>query len=344
MKVLMVGLGSIGQRHLRNLKRLLGDEVEILAWRTRRLSHVLTDQMTILPDADLERTDQIKVFGDLDAALAVAPDVVFVTNPSSLHLSTALAAAQAGCHLFVEKPISHNLDDVEELIGLVERKGLVAAVGYQMRYHPCLRLLKSLIEEEAVGPLLSVRHEQGEYMPNWHRYEDYRRLFGARRDLGGGVILSQIHELDTVYWLYGLPDRLFALGGHWSTLEIDVEDVVSLLMECRYADRPLPVHLQQDYLRRPQVRTYQVAGEGGIITADLVTNEVRVADASSGQVTVHRFEGFQRNQMYLDELQCFIACLRGEATPMVGLREGLKSLRLAVAAHRSIETGEVALL
>jgi predicted dehydrogenase len=340
----MVGLGGIGQRHLRNLRTLLGDQVEIMAWRTRRLGHVLTDQLTILSGANLESYYAIQVFSALDEALAQEPDVVFVTNPSSLHMPVALAAAEAGCHLFIEKPLSHSLAGVDRLVEMVEQRNLVTLVGYQLHFHPCLRLAKELLDKEAIGLLLAARLEVGEYLPGWHTYEDYRQMYASRRDLGGGVILSQIHELDLVYWLFGMPCRVFALGGHWSSLEIDVEDTASILLECQYAGRPLPVHVQQDYVQRPPSRTCQIVGDKGKILVDLHALEVHVIQAETSQADVHRFEGFQRNQIFLDELSHFLSCLRGEEEPVVNVRDGAQSLRIALAAHRSIETGEVVTL
>jgi predicted dehydrogenase len=334
----MVGLGSIGQRHVRNLKALLGDDVEVLAWRQRRRQHVLTDALTIQPGAQLDEFYGITTFDDLDSALNAGPDVVFVTNPNSLHVSVARAAARAGCHLFIEKPLSHTLDGIDELIDLMESQRLVAMVGFNMRFHPVLTFVKSLLDADAIGPLLAVRHEHGEYMPGWHPYEDYRELAGARRDQGGGVLLAQIHDLDMVFWLYGMPSQVFALGGHWTSLEIDVEDVASLLLECRHRGRALPVHVQQDFVRRPQVRRHEVIGERGTIVADCVENVVRVTDHDSGEVTVRSFDAFRRNDMFVDELKHFLACVRHEAAPPVGLREARESLRLALAAHHSIDT------
>ena len=101
-----------------------------------------------------------------------------------------------------------------------------------MRFHPCLQRLHELVQEKKVGRILSVRAEIGEYLPGWHTYEDYRQMYASRQDLGGGVILSQIHELDYLYWLFGLPRSVYALGGHLSRLEIDVEDTADILMEC----------------------------------------------------------------------------------------------------------------
>ena len=341
MKVLMAGLGGIGQRHVRNLRTLLGSDVDIIAYRTRRLRHVLTDRLQIEPGSDLEEKYQVRAYEDVDQAIAQGPDVVFICNPSSLHIPIALSAAKAGCHLFIEKPLSDSYDGVEELISLVEDQHLIATVGYQMRFHPCLQHLRSLLRRQAIGQVLTVRVEVGEYLPGWHAYEDYRQMYASRRDLGGGAILSQIHELDYIYWLFGLPRRVFALGGHLSSLEIDVEDTASILMECVVDGQPVPVHVHQDYVQRPPSRTCQVIGDTGKILVDFHGPTVRVFDGLGQLAESRAFEGFQRNQLFLDELNHFLACVKGDETPMVTVREGAQSLRMALAAKESLEMGDV---
>ena len=253
MKILMVGLGGIGQRHLRNLRALLGERAEILAWRVRRLSHVVTPTLQSDESRDVEQVYDIRVFDSLDAALAEQPHVAFICNPSSLHIASALACVRAGCDLFLEKPVSHNLDGLAELLQAVEAHRRVVMVGYQLRFHPCFLALQRAVRERRLGDLLAVRSHVGEYLPGWHPYEDYRQMYASRADLGGGVLVTQIHEFDYLYALFGVPRRLFALGGHWSHLEIDVEDAASTLMEFQFGGRLLPVHLQQDYIQRPPV-------------------------------------------------------------------------------------------
>jgi len=338
LKVLFAGLGSIGQRHVRNLRALLGDEVEILAHRSRGQSPVFNPDMTVRPGADLETTYNIRSFSNLDNALAERPDAVFVTNPNTLHLPVALAAAQAGCHLFIEKSLSHSLDGLDELIELVERKGLVALVGYQFRFHPGLRLIKSLIDEGRLGQLAAAHIVNGEYLPDWHPYEDYRDTHPARRDLGGGCLRIQTHEFDYALWLFGMPKRVFAVGGHLSRLEVDVEDSVSVLLHCQHQDRPLPVHIHLDYLQRPPQRVCELVGDAGKVHYDYYANQVELYETATRTVEIHRFEGFDRNQMFMDELQHFLACLRGEEEPIVDLREGARSLRISLAADASLQT------
>ena len=214
MKILFCGLGSIGQRHVRNLRKLLGDEVGILAYRTRKQSPVLNQDMTVQAGADIEQIYGIRSFANLDDALAERPDAVFVTNPNLLHLQVALAAARAGCHLFIEKPLSHSLDGIDELIEIVQRKKLVAFVAYQFRFHPGLRLMKTFIEEGRLGRLSAAHIVNGEYLPDWHPYEDYRQSHAARREQGGGCLSIQTHELDYAPWLFGMPSQSLLSAGN----------------------------------------------------------------------------------------------------------------------------------
>jgi len=341
MKILMIGLGGIGQRHLRNLRAVLDADVEIIAHDPRSNPPVLTDQLQVEPGASLKQKYNLRIYPDLEQALKFKPEVAFVCNPTSLHVPAAIRAAQAGCHLFIEKPLSHTLAQVDELIRLVESRGLKAAVGYQMRFHPCLQRLHALIQEKKIGQILSVRAEIGEYMPGWHTYEDYRQMYASRRDLGGGVILSQIHEFDYLYWLFGLPRRMYTLGGHLSGLEIDVEDTADTLMECMLDGHPVPVNLHQDYIQRPLSRFCEVFGDAGKIRVDIRALTVDVFDGAGSQIEASSYKDFQRNQLFLDELKWFLEYLQGKKTPLVDLRTGVQSLRMALAAKESLETGKV---
>jgi predicted dehydrogenase len=341
VKLLVAGLGGIGQRHVRNLRTLLGPEVEIAAYRVRRDPHVLSDDLRIAAESGLEERYGLRVFTDLDAALERQPDAVFVCNPTSLHMEVALTSAAAGCGLFIEKPLSHDTARVDELVELVERRRLTAFVGYQLRFHPCLTRLSELLAQGVVGRIVAVQVEVGEYLPAWHAYEDYRRMYASRAELGGGVVLSQIHELDYVYWLFGAPRRVFALGGHLSDLEIDVEDVASVLFECVIDGRPVPVHVHQDYLQRPAARTCKVIGDAGKIVVDLRAATVTVYDAQGELSEQSDFAGFERNELFLREAAHFLACLKGEDAPRVTVRDAAQSLKMALGAKESLSSGRV---
>lgn len=342
MKILMAGLGGIGQRHVRNLRLLKGFDVDIIAFRYRNNSPVLTDQLNVVPDADLAGKYSIKEYGDIDKALGEKPDVVFICNPSSLHVPLALKAARAGCNLFIEKPLSHNLEQVEELIEVVESQHIKAVVGYQMRFHPCLLRLYSLIQERAVGRITSVRVEVGEYLPDWHTYEDYRQMYASRKELGGGVVLTQIHELDYIYWLFGLPTRVFSIGGHLSSLEVDVEDTADILMECFVDNHLVPVSVHLDYIQRPSKRVCEIVGDAGKIIVDFRELTLTAFDALGNLSETNLYEGFDRNQLFINELKYYFEYLQGNLqSPLVLLHEAAQSLRMAFAVKESLRTGNI---
>jgi predicted dehydrogenase len=332
---LVVGLGAIGQRHARNLRALLGPGLRLSAYRVRGLAHVVTPQLEADAGRDVERVLGIEAFGDLDDALAQRPDIAIVANPTSAHVDVALACARAGCHLFVEKPLSHTLDGIDQLTREVEARGRVAMVGYQLRFHPGFERFAEVVESGRLGNLLAVRATVGEYLPDWHKYEDYRTMYAARADLGGGVVLTQIHEYDYLCALFGMPQRLFALGGRWSRLDLDVEDTASVLMECAQGERPLPVHLAQDYLQRPTSRTCEAVGDRGKALLDFALRTVTVWE-DGVQTARDELESFDRNDLYLAELRHFLKCVAGGMQPVVDLREGRKSLEIALAVKRSI--------
>jgi len=341
MKILFAGLGSIGQRHVRNLRSLLGSKVDLLAYRARGASPLLTDSLEVDQSATVEEKYSIRSYDDLDQALAQSPQAVFVCNPTRHHVRVALAAACAGCHLFIEKPLSDRLDGLDDLIACCNRRGLVALVGYQMRFHPALQRVRALLERGAVGSLIGVIVEVGEFLPSAHPYEDYRQSYAGRADLGGGVVLSHSHELDYICWLFGMPRRVYSQGGHRSSLEVDVEDVSSALMECVVDERPLGVHVSQDFVQRPAVETCQIVGDAGKVRVDLRAPLLEVFDAHGRLVECQSFEGFRRNDLFTRELTHFLACLDGLESPAVTLGDAARSLRVALAIKESMTSGQV---
>ena len=320
MKVLIAGLGSAGQRHAQNLHDL---GHELLAYRVRGDPFQL-----VFPE-----------YRDLGRALDQRPDVVFVTNPTSLHLPVALTAAKRGCHLFIEKPLSHTLEGVAELKTAVRARGLTAMVGCQLRFHPLLIQARQLLQDGAIGRVVSARIHAGEYLPDWHPDEDYRQGYSARQDLGGGVILTVIHELDYAQWLFGEVERVTAVVAHRSALEIDVEDNADVILETVSG---AAVHVHLDYLQRPPARGMTVIGEGGTLEWDYYAGSLRWWRASAG-----RWESVQqpvdheqmRTQLFIDELKHFLDCIERGVEPRIPLSEGERALDLALKAKRSAASG-----
>jgi predicted dehydrogenase len=325
MKILIAGFGSIGRRHFRNLLAL--GESDILFYRTGH---------SILPSDELEG---YVVETDLSEALAHHPDAMIVANPTALHLDVAIPAAEAGCHVFLEKPISHNLDRIDHLQEAVQRGGGQVFVGYQFRFHPVLRQVKRWLDEGAIGRPLSVHAHWGEYLPGWHPWEDYRQGYSARLDLGGGVILTLSHPLDYVRWLVGEVEALWAFTGRLGDLQLDVEDCAEIGL--RFASGALGgLHL--DYLQRPPAQRLEIIGVQGTIQW-----EGAYSSASLFRLDCEEWEvfptpqGFERNTLFLEQMRHFLDVARGYAQPLCTLQDGIEVLRLALAAHASQAQGQL---
>ncbi|MEO6235399.1 MAG: Gfo/Idh/MocA family oxidoreductase [Vicinamibacterales bacterium] len=331
MRILIAGLGAIGQRHARNLRALRGGDLELLAFRTRRLPHVVTESLQSDDTRDVEAELGITVYDNLDEALGARPDAVFICTPSSRHLDIAERAAGAGCHLFIEKPVSHTLDGLDRLRELVESRRLAVLVGCQWRFHPAIKWLRDVLREGTLGPLVRVAMDYGEYLPDWHPYEDYRASYAARAELGGGVVLTQIHDYDLAWSLFGPPRTITAAGGHLSDLEIDVEDTV----EAQLDGGSVPVTIRQSFATRPPRRTISVEGDAGSVMLDLLGGTI---SSHPRIVAAGAFAGYARNQMFVDEADHFLACVDGRASSLVPLDEGIAVLRLALAVRDAMRT------
>lgn len=339
-RVLFIGLGGIGQRHLRNLRASFGDQIQVDAFRVRRERTLLDDTLRVVPDSDVELALNVQVFTDLERALARSPELVFVTNPSSLHVPVALSAARAGAHVFIEKPLSHSLQDTELLAEVLDQSGRQGFVAYQLRRHPGFKLLRDRLFEGTIGAPLCVRAEVGEYLPGFHPYEDYRRMYASRRELGGGVTLSQIHEIDLLYALFGMPERVFAFGGKISSLEVDVDDLTSAVLEFRRKDGGRVIgELHQDFFQRPPSRSLCIVGERGRLQWSLSEKNFSRWDAAGDRVEFADYTEYPRNQAFQDELSYFMSCIQQGERPDVDVRAGAASLRIALALLSSQASG-----
>ncbi|MCA1646468.1 MAG: Gfo/Idh/MocA family oxidoreductase [Chloroflexi bacterium] len=216
--------------------------------------------------------------------------------------------------------------------------GKLLVVGYNLRFHPGLARFRQLVQGGAVGKPISARAEAGEYLPDWHPWEDYRASYSGRRDLGGGVLLTFSHEIDSLCWILGAPASVMAMAVHASSLEIDTEDVAELVLQ--FPNGPLAsVHV--DYLRRPARRSIEIVGEEGVLRWEYEENRVlRYAPATRQWRVEEGDRRFQRNDMYLAELQHLAACVRGEVeSPRVDGQQAAAILAIARAAQQSSVAG-----
>jgi predicted dehydrogenase len=321
MKFLIAGYGSIGRRHLHNLISL--GERDIVIYHTHH---------STLPDEELS---SFPTESDLRSALAHNPEAVIVANPTALHLDVAIPAANCGCHLLIEKPISHSMARIDELQNAIQQNHNKILVGYQFRFHPGLQKIKKLLDDKAIGTLISVHAHWGEYLPNWHPWEDYQEGYAARPELGGGVLLTLSHPLDYLRWLVGEVQAISAFTSH-KGLNLPVEDTAEIFLQFKNGTLGT-IHL--DYLQRPASHWLEIIGDRGTIRWDNSDGAVYLAQVNrDGKIgDWQEFpppQGFERNHLFLAELQHFLDMVNGKTKPVCSMHDGIMALQLALAARK----------
>jgi len=325
-RVLLVSLGSIGARHLRNLRLLCPDtRIGVL----RRLG----------ADSDeAHAAGADEVLHSMQDALAFAPRAAIVASPAPFHVEAAEALARAGVHLLIEKPLANHAGPAASLVRLCRESSVTLAVGYNLRFLPSLRAAREQVAQGAIGEVFSVRAEVGQYLPDWRRGADYRQGVTAQAKLGGGVLLELSHEIDYLLWMFGMPAKVTAVGGRSGQLDIDVEDIVELTMQYEQPWRLVSVHL--DMLQRRPYRRCRMAGTRGSIEWNALADTVHLD--SLQQDAPRLLQGVtltDKNDMYIDELRDFLAAAATGTFPACTGEDGLHVLAVIDAARRSLADG-----
>lgn len=319
-KILIIGGGSIGKRHLRNLLSLGEKDVAMVETNPERAGAN-------------KKEFNIPVYNSPEEISDKKFDIVFVCSPSVYHLQNSLWAAEKGCDLFIEKPLSHNLDRVEDLIKIVQEKKLVSMVGSNWKFYPLFQKMKELLDGGAIGKILSARCQFGQYLPDWHPWEDYRLGYSANKKLGGGILLDS-HEFDYLTWFLGEVKKLSCFAKKVSHLEIDVEDVAEVILEFE-SGAIGEIHL--DYLQRFYQRNFEFFGEKGTIIWDTNLKKVVLITKEKGREEFPLDQDYDINAMYVEEVKHFLDCVDNRQETITPVEKGASILRLIMAAKESAE-------
>jgi predicted dehydrogenase len=320
--VLVLGCGSIGRRHISNLRSLgcrvvaFDPDRERSAWVSKNLS--------------------CPVAASLEAGLDSRPDAVWICVPPRYHGDSALAALERGIPVFVEKPLAHDATTARAIAAAARRKKVPAAVGYQLRAHPALRGLANAAKAGRWGRLLGLRAQLGQYLPDWRPWQDYRDSYTARKALGGGIVLDGSHEIDLALWLAGPASSVYCSAKRVSRLEIDVEDLAALTLEFR-SGAIGEIHL--DMVSRAYRRGLELSFEKATVLWDWPSMELSAYSASSKKWARRKFE-LDFNTLYVDEARAFLRAVRGDrSAALVSADEGLATMAVVEAAARSAASG-----
>lgn len=306
MKICMIGLGSIGIRHVNNILHVLkkrNKEVEIDALRKGK------NELS----KDVKRYIN-KIYYDI-SDLPNDYDTIFITNPTILHYDTIKKAVPKTKHMFIEKPVFGEKGRKIEELKLCQDG--IYYVACPLRHKPSIRYVKQLLENGE--KFVSVRAISSSYLPLWRKGTDYRKTYSANKSLGGGVVWDLIHEWDYLTYLFGFPEEIYKLAGKYSNLEIDTEDIAVYI--AKYMEMLVEVHL--DYCGINTVRTLELIGNEKRFIVDLINEKVTVYSCDTCEVIQ-----LEKEDCYINEMEYFFYLLEGKEKNMNSVENAAQVLEL----------------
>ncbi len=316
--MLVVGYGSIGKRHIENLSKL--KNIEIIVCTKRKYDKFLKQK-------------KCKIYTSLVDSVKESPTFAIVANETQFHIKTALFLARFNIHMLIEKPLSYSLTGINKLLTVVKKKKLIVLVGCNLRFHPSLELMRNMILQGDLGRIISVHVENGSFLPDWHPHENYKNSYATRNDLGGGAVLTCIHEIDYLYWFFGSVHEVLSITGKFSDLKTKSEDLSAMILKFK---NNVIAETHLDYFQQPSARNCKIIGTKGTLTWDIESNIVKHYNIKNKKwVEKFKPKNYDFNTTYIQELIHIIECINGKTKPINDLKDGIYTLKVALTVKKS---------
>jgi predicted dehydrogenase len=323
MRFLIIGCGSIGERHLMNLSSTVPDaQIDVFDTQAERLKEICK-RYSVDP-VDLKNLRSIKY------------DCTLICTPPTSHVELAIQALNAGSNIFIEKPLSNSSDGIQLLQSTLTKKKLFAFVAYNLRFNEGIKKIKQIIDNEKYGRVLHASAYFGQYLPDWRPWQDYKKNYTARKELGGGIIQDGSHEIDYMKWLFGEPAEIQSQFTVPDILDVDTEGLADILL--RFENR-VQGHIHLDFVRREYRRTLELLTENGLIQWSLSEFRIKIFDASHKSWSTMNLKS-NLNEMYKEEIEHVVNCIeKNERSTIIDLENGISTLLLCEAVYASGVSG-----
>lgn len=318
MRPLIIGTGSIGKRHIQNLQNL-DSKTQFLLLRNEAR------------EDDFTRSLGAEVVNDMNTALSRKPDFALIATPSSKHIDALIPLIEAGIPMYIEKPVVTTRTEVEQLRSLLDSSQYSAPnlVGCNFRFLPSLCKAREVIQAGRLGTVVRANLVVGQWLPDWRPQQDYRQSYSAQSDMGGGVVMDPIHEIDIARWLFGEFAQVQSMMGKFSSLEIQSEDTACILLG---NGGPPLVSLSLDYVSRRLVRRYEIVGDKGTLVWDLVEQRLELSESQSTENIDCGEFAFDVSETYRTAMKLFLEAVEQNRPLSPDIKDGLNSVELALTA------------
>jgi predicted dehydrogenase len=316
-KIAIIGLGSIGKKHLKILKKIRpGIEVFLVTSRNNKIFE--------------EKRLIEKKFFSLDKALKMNLDAGIICSPAPFHLNQASKFIKKKVPVLIEKPLSNSLDGIKNFKKLANNSSTKILIGYILRFSKSLNFFYNMIKSGEIGHTISVQIKCLSYLPDWRPNQDYLNSVSAKKKLGGGVLLELSHELDYANWLFGPFLNINAKILNTGTFNIDVEDDVKLKLMTK---NKYPVSIHLSFSSKKNIRQCTIKSSRGILIWDGIKNSV-TWNSNCGTVNNWIFKN-ENQKMFKSQIEHFLSCIENNENPKVTVNNAIDALKLIHAARRS---------
>ncbi len=326
MKFLVVGLGSMGKRRIRNLKHLQQNDVIGFDVREDRCNEV-------------NEKYKIKTYSDITDAIKESPEAMVISTPPDLHMKYAKIAIQNKIHFFTEASVLQ--EDMEEVIQGIDNSHIIGFASHTMRYHPIILEVKKILKENIIGKPLSFLYHSGQYLPDWHPYEDYRNYYVSKRKTGACREIVPF-ELVWLIEIFGKINSVCAMKTKVSKLDADIDDIYNVLLDFKNG---VQGNFSVDVIARFPYRQLKILGENGVIFADWSDLIVKYYTKEAGWIIKETDDGIVEKGyihgegMYIQEMKMFLKAIKKESPIPYTFEEDFKILKILEAIEKSSEKG-----
>ena len=321
-RVLIVGFGSAGHRHLKIARDLIPN-ADIRIYR-----HQSSSEIPKLANG---------LFTDIQEAIDFSPHLAVIACPAPFHISIAQALVEKGTHLLVEKPLSHSASGVKYFLDLCKNTNIVLLIGYNLRFFESLQFFRKAIKEGVIVKLISFRCEVGQHLPSWRTDRNYRESVSAQKKLGGGCLLELSHELDYINWIFGEIEWVSGIISCQSNLDIDVEDTAHVTFGLKPSEDGFQLIgvVNLDFIRQDTTRYCLAIGEKGTLRWDGITGEVMLFEKSKKNWDLLLACPDEVNTSYIMEWKYLLNCIEEKKQNFNSGEDGLKVLEIIDAVRES---------
>ena len=304
MNFLIIGLGGIGQRYMRLLSKNFKNS-RIFALRRNKNYYEIKDNLVINKNTNIIKKYKIKEISSLDQLSDIELNLAIITSPTSKHLDYLKKLIDLKVPVLVEKPISNDYSKAKKIINYAESVNSIIQTGYMLRFNPAVKKIKKLIDNNFLGKIHNITVDIFSFMPGWHPYENYENLYASKKKLGGGVMLTESHEIDLILWLFGMPKVAFSINSRTSNFKIDVEDTAASVLKYNTKEKNFLVTINQCFTSKFQKRSIKIYGQKGLLELDLIKNCIWY-NKKNKRKKIFISKNLKRNDLFLSQINYFI--------------------------------------